>query len=155
MKKIHTTMKKILFLLLTIFSISCGLVSNSEEPTKLWLTDVNQALELSKETGKPIFAFFTGKEWCSWCKKLERQILSKENFINYAKENLILLELDFPRGKRNLPQEQINLARKFRIQGYPTVIVMDGETNLLGQTGYENLTAQQYVDNVKKMISKK
>ena len=155
MKKIHTTMKKILFLLLTIFSISCGLVSNSEEPTKLWLTDVNQALELSKETGKPIFAFFTGKEWCSWCKKLDRQILSKENFINYAKENLILLELDFPRGKRNLPQEQINLARKFRIQGYPTVIVMDGETNLLGQTGYENLTAQQYVDNVKKMISKK
>jgi len=155
MKKIHTTMKKILFLLLTVFSISCGLVSNSEEPTKLWLTDVNQALELSKETGKPIFAFFTGKEWCSWCKKLERQILSKEDFISYAKENLILLELDFPRGKRNLPQEQINLARKFRIQGYPTVIVMDGETNLLGQTGYENLTAQQYVDNVKKMISKK
>ena len=148
-------MKKILFLLLTVFSISCGLVSNSEEPTKLWLTDVNQALELSKETGKPIFAFFTGKEWCSWCKKLERQILSKEDFISYAKENLILLELDFPRGKRNLPQEQINLARKFRIQGYPTVIVMDGETNLLGQTGYENLTAQQYVDNVKKMISKK
>ena len=155
MKKIHTTMKKILFLLLTVFSISCSLVSNSEEPTKLWLTDVNQALELSKETGKPIFAFFTGKEWCSWCKKLERQILSKEDFISYAKENLILLELDFPRGKRNLPQEQINLARKFRIQGYPTVIVMDGETNLLGQTGYENLTAQQYVDNVKKMISKK
>ena len=148
-------MKKILFLLLTVFSISCGLVSNSEEPTKLWLTDVNQALELSKKTGKPIFAFFTGKEWCSWCKKLERQILSKEDFISYAKENLILLELDFPRGKRNLPQEQINLARKFRIQGYPTVIVMDGETNLLGQTGYENLTAQQYVDNVKKMISKK
>ena len=155
MKKIHTTMKKILFLLLTVFSISCGLVSNNEEPTKLWLTDVNQALELSKETGKPVFAFFTGKEWCSWCKKLERQILSKETFISYAKENLILLELDFPRGKRNLPQEQINLARKFRIQGYPTVIVMDGETNLLGQTGYENLTAQQYVDNVKKMISKK
>ena len=104
MKKIHTIMKKILFLLLTVFSISCGLVSNSEEPTKLWLTDVNQALELSKETGKPIFAFFTGKEWCSWCKKLERQILSKEAFISYAKENLILLELDFPRGKRNLLQ---------------------------------------------------
>ena len=155
MKKINRLMKKILFLLLTVFSISCGLVSSNEEPSKLWLTDVNQAIELSKETGKPIFAFFTGKEWCSWCKKLENKILSKEAFITYAKENLILLELDFPRGRRDLPTEQINLARKFRIQGYPTVILMDSETNLLGKTGFENMTPQQYVENVQKMISKK
>jgi protein disulfide-isomerase len=155
MKKIPTLMKKLLFLLLTVFSISCGLVSNSEEPAQLWETNVNEALSLSKETGKPVFAFFTGKEWCSWCKKLDRQILQKEAFINYAKENLILLELDFPRGRRELPQEQINLARKFRIQGYPTVILMDSETNLLGQTGYENMTPQQYVAHIEKMISKK
>ena len=148
-------MKKILFLLLTVFSISCGLVSNNEEPSKLWITDANEAIALSKETGKPIFAFFTGKEWCSWCKKLERQILSKEAFLSYAKENLVLLELDFPRGSRNLPQAQIKLARKFRIQGYPTVIVMDSETNLLGQTGYENVTPQEYVAKVERMISSK
>lgn len=155
MKKIKALMKKTLFLLLTVLSISCGLVSNNEEPSQLWITDVKEALIESKETGKPVFAFFTGKEWCSWCKKLDRQILQKENFINYAKENLILLELDFPRGRRELPQEQINLARKFRIQGYPTVILMDAETNLLGQTGYENMSPQQYVAHIEKMISKK
>ncbi len=148
-------MKKALFLLLTVLSISCGLVSSNQEPNELWITDVNQAIALSKETGKPIFAFFTGKEWCSWCKKLENKILSKDTFINYAKENLILLELDFPRGRRDLPQEQINLARKFRIQGYPTVILMDSETNQLGQTGYESMTPQQYIENVQRMISKK
>ena len=148
-------MKKVLFLLLTVFSISCGLVSSNEEPNKLWLTDVNQAIEISKETGKPIFAFFTGKEWCSWCKKLENKILIKEVFITYAKENLILLELDFPRGRRNLPKEQTNLARKFRIQGYPTVILMDSETNLLGKTGFESMTPQQYIENIQWMISKK
>ena len=155
MKKINRLMKKVLFLLLTVFSISCGLVSNNNEPTQLWITDADDAIVLSKETGKPIFAFFTGKEWCSWCKKLERQILSTDAFMTYAKENLILLELDFPRGKRNLPQTQITLARKFRIQGYPTVIIMDAETNLLGQTGYENTTPQKYVEKVKSMISKK
>ncbi len=148
-------MKKILFLLLTVFSISCGLVSSNEEPSQLWLTDANEAIALSKETGKPIFAFFTGKEWCSWCKKLERQILSKEAFLTYAKENLVLLELDFPRGRRDLPEAQIKLARQFRIQGYPTVILMDSETNLLGQTGYENVTPQQYVEKVKRMILSK
>ena len=79
-------MKKILFLLLTVFSISCGLVSNNNEPTKLWHTDVNEAIIEANKTNKPIFAFFTGKTWCSWCKKLEKQILSQETFTNYAKD---------------------------------------------------------------------
>ena len=66
----------------------------------------------------------------------------------------MLLELDFPRGSRNLPQEQITLARKFQIQGYPTVILMDAETNLLGKTGYEYMTPDEYVAHIQKMIPK-
>ena len=126
--------------------------SSAEEPEKIWLTDVSQAIEQSKLSGKPIFAFFTGKEWCSWCKKLERQVLSKERFINYAKENLVLLELDFPRGKRNLPQKQIELARKFNIKGYPTVILMDSSSNKIAKTGYEAMSPEQYVGHVKVLL---
>ena len=153
MMKLKKTMKKLLFILFTLFSISCQINTNSsEELEKIWLTDVSQAIEQSKVSGKPIFAFFTGKEWCSWCKKLERQILSKEQFINYAKENLVLLELDFPRGRRNLPQKQIELARKFNIKGYPTVILMDSSTNKIAKTGYEAMSPEQYVDHVKVLL---
>ena len=153
MMKLKNSMKKLLFTLFTVFSISCQMNTNSsEESEKIWLTDVNQAIEQSKVSGKPIFAFFTGKEWCSWCKKLERQVLSKDGFINYAKENLVLLELDFPRGRRNLPQKQIELARKFNIKGYPTVILMDSSTNKIAKTGYEAMSPEQYVDNVKVLL---
>ena len=153
MMKLKKTMKKLLFILFTVFSISCQINTNSsEKPEKIWLTDVSQAIEKSKVSGKPIFAFFTGKEWCSWCKKLERQVLSKEGFINYAKENLVLLELDFPRGRRNLPQKQIELARKFNIKGYPTVILMDSSTNKIAKTGYESMSPEQYVDHVKALL---
>ena len=153
MMKLKKTMKKLLFILFTLFCISCQINTNSsEELEKIWLTDVSQAIEQSKVSGKPIFAFFTGKEWCSWCKKLERQILSKEQFINYAKENLVLLELDFPRGRRNLPQKQIELARKFNIKGYPTVILMDSSTNKIAKTGYESMSPEQYVDHVKVLL---
>tara|TARA_B100001109_G_scaffold244772_1_gene231797 strand:- start:244 stop:708 length:465 start_codon:yes stop_codon:yes gene_type:complete len=151
--KLKNTMKKLLFILFTVFSISCQMNTNSsEESEKIWLTDVNQAIEQSKVSGKPIFAFFTGKEWCSWCKKLERQVLSKDGFINYANENLVLLELDFPRGRRNLPQKQIELARKFNIKGYPTVILMDSSTNKIAKTGYEAMSPEQYVDHVKVLL---
>ena len=153
MMKLKKTMKKLLFILFTVFSISCQINTNSsEELEKIWLTDVSQAIEQSKVSGKPIFAFFTGKEWCSWCKKLERQVLSKEEFINYAKDNLVLLELDFPRGRRNLPQKQIELARKFNIKGYPTVILMDSSTNKIAKTGYESMSPEQYVDHVKTLL---
>jgi len=54
--------------------------------------------------------------------------MSQETLTNYAKKNLVLLELDLPRGSRNLTQEQITLARKFQIQGYPTIILMDAVT---------------------------
>ncbi len=151
--KLKKTMKKLLFILFTVFSFSCQINTNSsEKQEKIWLTDASQAIEESKLSGKPIFAFFTGKEWCSWCKKLERQVLSKEGFINYAKENLVLLELDFPRGKRNLPQKQIELARKFNIKGYPTVILMDSSTNKIAKTGYESMSPIQYVDHVKALL---
>ena len=151
--KLKKTMKKLLFILFTVFSISCQINTNSsEELEKIWLTDVSQAIKQSKVSGKPIFAFFTGKEWCSWCKKLERQVLSKEKFINYAKENLVLLELDFPRSRRNLPQKQIELARKFNIKGYPTVILMDSSTNKIAKTGYESMSPEQYVDHVKTLL---
>ncbi len=151
--KLKKTMKKLLFILFTVFSFSCQINTNSsEKQEKIWLTDASQEIEESKLSGKPIFAFFTGKEWCSWCKKLERQVLSKEGFINYAKENLVLLELDFPRGKRNLPQKQIELARKFNIKGYPTVILMDSSTNKIAKTGYESMSPIQYVDHVKALL---
>ena len=153
MMKLKNSMKKIIFLLFTLFSISCQMNTNStEEPKKIWFTNVSEAIEESKVSGKPIFAFFTGKEWCSWCKKLEQQVLSKEGFISYAKENLVLLELDFPRGKRNLPQKQIELARKFNIKGYPTVILMDASTNKIAKTGYEAMSPEQYVDHVKALL---
>ena len=151
--KLKKSMKKLLFIIFTICSISCQINTNSsEEPKKIWFTDVSQAIKQSKVSGKPIFAFFTGKEWCSWCKKLERQVLSQDSFINYAKENLVLLELDFPRGRRNLPQKQIELARKFHIKGYPTVILMDSSTNKIAKTGYEAMSPEQYVDHVKALL---
>ena len=113
----------------------------------------DQMIELRNKDSikKKVFIdFYTN--WCGWCKKLDNQILSKESFVSFAKENLVLLELDFPRGSRNLPQDQIDLARKFNISGYPTVILMDAETNQIGKTGYQYMNPENYVSHVKSLL---
>lgn len=122
----------------------------------VWITDVNTAFKLSQKTNKPVFAFFTGKQWCGWCKKLVAQVLSKPVFAKYANENFIMLELDFPRRDRSkITPEMIALQRKFGVRGYPSVLLLDDKQNLLGKTGYQNMTPEQYVQHLKTMLAQK
>src|ERR1044071_6472221 len=96
-----------------IFFLSCAVssltYSQDNKPTatenKLeWHTNFEEANTLSKASHKPIFAFFTGSDWCGWCMRLQRDVFAKPEFITWAKKNVILLELDFPR-KKSLPPE--------------------------------------------------
>ena len=89
-----------------------------------WYTDVQQAYAVSSKTQKPIFGFFTGSDWCGWCKRLQAAVFAKPEFQAWAKKNVVLLELDFPRMKQ-LPEKQAQqnaeLQNVFQVGGYPTV----------------------------------
>jgi thiol-disulfide isomerase/thioredoxin len=62
-----------------------------------WFLSLEKAEEIASKEHKPIFVNFTGSDWCVWCKKLYNEVFSKPEFIEYAKENLVLLRFDFPR----------------------------------------------------------
>lgn len=94
----------------------------------VWQTDLVKANELSKSTNKPIFALFTGSDWCVWCRKLQKDVFAKPEFVKWAKENVILLEVDFPRYKQLSPeqtQQNQGLQQTFTVPGYPTVWVFN------------------------------
>jgi thioredoxin-related protein len=129
------------FCLMIFFSVS--LRAQSKEGL-VWHTDLTKALEMSFKTKKPVFGFFTGSDWCGWCHKLQRDVFAKQAFMDWAKKNVVLLELDFPRGKQ-LPAELVsqnkNLAQQFGVQGFPTIWYFTGEKgsqklNALGSHGY-------------------
>ncbi|MBK7310845.1 MAG: thioredoxin family protein [Sphingobacteriaceae bacterium] len=89
-----------------------------------WHTDLFKVYDISKKTKKPIFAFFTGSDWCGWCKKLQADVFAKPEFISWASKNVVLLELDYPRFKQlspELTQQNQNLQQTFQIAGYPTI----------------------------------
>jgi thiol-disulfide isomerase/thioredoxin len=119
-----------------LLSITIGFAQKSgttAKPTKAaakeaealeWHTDLFKVYDLSKKSKKPIFAFFTGSDWCGWCKKLQADVFAKPEFISWASKNVVLLELDYPRFKQlppELVQQNQNLQQTFQISGYPTI----------------------------------
>jgi protein disulfide-isomerase len=112
-------------ILLISFALSGYSQTSAVESESLkWHTDVAEAYALSKTVDKPIFAFFTGSDWCGWCHKLQKDVFSKPSFVNWAKENVVLLELDFPRRKelpQQLVQQNQSLQQFFKVTGFPTI----------------------------------
>jgi thioredoxin-related protein len=114
----------------------------------VWYTNLQEAHELSAKSNKPIFAFFTGSDWCGWCKRLQANVFVKPEFVEWASKNVILLELDFPRAKPLAPEltkQNSELQQALGVRGYPTVWLMYTEKidstnsinlNTLGSLGY-------------------
>lgn len=136
MKKLNTLI--ISFLLLWNLQSQAQKDSVKKEGGLTWYTDVVKASEVSKTTQRPLFAFFTGSDWCGWCKKLQADVFSKPDFIQWAKKNVVLVELDFPRFKTlspELQQQNNSLQQTFQVQGYPTIWIFYLNKNAGGQ-GY-------------------
>ena len=61
-----------------------------------WHSSYEKALEEVKEKGRPVLMLFTGSDWCPPCQRMDRELLDTDEFKKWAKENVVLLELDFP-----------------------------------------------------------
>lgn len=134
-------MNKIVLLFVLVFG---SMTTQAQELT--WETNINKAIEVSNKTNKPLLLFFTGSDWCGWCIRLQKEVLKTPEFTKWANENVVLVELDYPRRTpqtEEIKKQNAELQQAFGIQGFPTVffakaITKDGKTNFqgLGNTGY-------------------
>lgn len=103
-----------------------------------WDDDYAKSLVKAKAEGKPVLLDFTGSDWCGWCIKLDDEVFSKSEFKSFAKKSLILVELDYPHGKRlqkKVQEQNAALKDKFSVSGFPTLILVDGEGKELRRWG--------------------
>ena len=136
-------MNKLISTLVIVLSIT--LSSNAQQSGK-WYTSLEEAAKVSMTTGKPIMANLTGSDWCGWCKRLKKEVFDKTEFKDWANENIVLLEVDFPRRVEQSDEVKIQnreLQQMFQVAGYPTihlfnVVNKDGQLqiNPLEKSGY-------------------
>jgi protein disulfide-isomerase len=121
----------------------------------LWNDNFEEAAVKAKTENKYMLLNFSGSDWCSWCIRLDKEVLSQTVFQDYAKENLILMIADFPRYKQlsgELEEQNQKLAEKYKIEGFPTVIILDPDKKVAGITGFQIGGAKKYVDHIKMII---
>jgi len=125
------------------------------EKTKGFISDFEQAKKEAAAFKQPIFAFFTGSDWCGWCMKLRSEVIDTKAFEKFAADNLILFEADFPREKKqssSTKKQNEALAATYGVRGYPTVFLLDAEGKQLGKTGYQEGGGEAYVKSLKEML---
>lgn len=105
-----------------------------------WITDFPTALNEARSNNKRVLLDFTGSDWCPWCMKFDREALSTSQFADYAQNKLILVKVDFPNNvpqSEELRQANKNLAARYNVSGYPTLLLVDESGKELGrQVGY-------------------
>ena len=120
-----------------------------------WLTDLTKAQEKAKAENKLVLMDFTGSDWCPPCKNLHKTVLMSEEFNKFAKDNLVLVEIDFPKSKTQtaeLKAANRELNKKYGIKGYPTIIVLDGSgKEVFKKVGYGGTSAKDYVADLAKL----
>ena len=150
-----------------IFAIAIALLSNSamagdetdqnEKKYAPWVISYSEAVEQSKETGRPIMLFFSGSDWCNWCSRLTEEVFVSHEFARWSTDHVIKVEVDFPQGYELPAEIQIqneNLKARFgqHIQTYPTVLFINADGDLLGKTGYLSGGAPNWVQSAKQLF---
>jgi thioredoxin 1 len=87
----------------------------ASEPGIPWLKDLPKALEAAQEKRRTVMIDFEA-EWCSWCKKLDRETYGDERVIRFVREHFIAVKID--------TDEQPEVAKQHQVAGLPTILFL-------------------------------
>ena len=136
--------------ILSILLFSTLMLSSS-----VWLTNFNDAQKIAKEKDQLILLNFSGSDWCGPCIRLRKEIFQSDTFISYANTNLVLVNADFPRNKKNkLSKEQVKLnealADKYNPEGkFPYTLLLNADGKILKE--WDGFPKEEPIDFVEEI----
>lgn len=148
-------MRNLLRLVIAAFLV--GALATTYAENHRWVTSWKEAIRLSKKTHKPIFAYFTGTDWCIWCNRMDQRILDTSHFTKWSNK-VVLLKLDFPQNhpwSRELFHQNTSLAQRYQITTFPTVLFLNSNGTVLARTGFAPVTPEQWTAHADSLLAHK
>lgn len=123
-----------------------------------WLVDFEKAKTQAAHEGKAVLMDFTGSDWCAGCIQLKKKVFDKKEFKEFAAKNLVLLEVDFPNKESKISKETLaqnkRLETEYKIEGYPTLVILDKTAKEIGRLEYAGENVEEYVKKIENVLAK-
>ena len=127
-------------MLLTVVAFANDKVDTDGHNPGRFTMDFDAAKAYAAEKDMPVLLNFTGSDWCGWCKIMDKNVFNQSDWADYAKGNLVMVWVDFPKNKSLVPQKYVarnnELRTKYGVRGYPTYILVDAKADkVIGRLG--------------------
>ena len=134
----------------------CALAGTARAEKVLWHTDFEAAKAKAKAEQKLLLVDFTGSDWCGWCIKLKDEVFDKQAFEKEAPKAFVLVELDFPHNKElseKLKKQNEQLAKQYKIEGFPSILLLDAAGEVVARTGYRPNGPEAYLKHLDQFVT--
>lgn len=113
-----------------------------------WETNYEAALAQAAKENKPLLLDFTGSDWCGACIALSNKVFSTKEFKDWAKNNVVLVELDFPQKPQapDLARQNMALQSQYGIEGFPTLVLLNAKgKEITRKVGYGGESPAEFI----------
>lgn len=122
-----------------------------------WSDDFAGAHEKARQDGKDLLVAFSGSDWCGWCIRLEKEVFHHEAFTKRICADFVPAYVDLPQDKSRLSptaaKQNPGIVEHYRIERFPAVLLIDGEGDIIAQTGYVEGGWENFLKIVKKLYA--
>jgi len=123
-----------------------------------WQTDLDEAKKQALSEGKILLINFSGSDWCGWCKKLDREVFSQDEFTAWAQDKFVCLLIDFPKYKPQSREEKLTKMAwrdKFQVESFPTILLVDAESDaIIYRMGYQPGGTDKFIERLGPFVKK-
>jgi thioredoxin-related protein len=120
-------------------------------------TNFPRSAALAKSTNRPVLLAFLGTDWSISSLKLDREVFDQAEFSDNSNYNFLLCKLHFYQTQERSPEvirQNEELATKFKVREFPTVVVLSPEGRELGRLGYIPGGVKAFAAEVNAIVSK-
>ena len=124
---------------------ACQLVTAEESQ---WSDNPTDSIAAAKKGKKDLLLLFTGSDWCPPCQKLEQEVFSDEDFFVEAEGDFVFVKFDFLRNsplRDAVKKKNEEWAKKFGVDSFPTVVLVDPELRPYAFAGYEEGGSENFL----------
>lgn len=140
-------MKKLLMAAVAALMFTGAAVAQTGGATFITDKPFAEVQKASEKAGKPIFLdIYT--TWCGPCKYLSSNIFPSKVAGDYMNATFVNTKFDAEKG------EGIELAKKYAVKGYPTMLILNSKGEELGRLVGSSRTPEEFVQRLKDEMAK-